>query len=513
MSKLYQELADVSDVFNISEVKFGFLNPEAMKKASVCHVVVPDTYEGSEPKENGLFDPRMGVIERGRICPTDDYDHTICPGYFGHIELPFPVFWVQHIETIIKLLRCVCIRCSNILIDKSNTAFMNELKNKKGASAFKYISDYCSKQTNKKCVYNGGCNAIQPNTYRKIMGDKQKKEEENPLRIDAEYSGDVFKDVTEKKMKFALPVETILNIFRRITPQDCELLGFDNNESRPEWMICTVVPVAPPAVRPSVRQDNNQRAEDDLTSKYIDIIKAVSDLKTAMQKSLRRETEADVEKSAKEIREYVGLIQYHVATLVDNEIKSIPPSSRRSGQPLKMIRQRLKGKEGRIRSNIMGKRVDFSGRTVVDVDPNISIDQYGVPEKIAMNLTIPETVTKYNRLKLLKLVRNGPNIHPGARQITKMNYDENGTAHPEHIYLKHIDRDSVELEEGDVVERHLMDGDWGQFNRQPSLHRMSMMAHRVKVMPGKTFRLNVYVCRPYNADFDKLQSSVENRRH
>jgi len=116
-------------------------------------------------------------------------------------------------------------------------------------------------------------------------------------------------------------------------------------------------------------------------------------------------------------------------------------------------------------------------------------------------------------LKLLKLVRNGPNIHPGARQITKMNYDENGIAHPEHIYLKHIDRDSVELEEGDVVERHLMDGDWGQFNRQPSLHRMSMMAHRVKVMPGKTFRLNVYVCRPYNADFDKLQSSVENRRH
>jgi DNA-directed RNA polymerase II subunit RPB1 len=146
--------------------------------------------------------------------------------------------------------------------------------------------------------------------------------------------------------------------------------------------------------------------------------------------------------------------------------------------------------------------VDFSGRTVVDVDPNISIDEYGVPEKIAMNLTFPEVVTKYNKAKLYKLVRNGPAIHPGAKQIIKMNYDENGTAHPENIYLKRIDRTSIVLEEGDVVERHLIDGDIGLFNRQPSLHRMSMMAHKVKVMPGKTFRLNVYVTPCYNADFD-----------
>lgn len=504
MSKLLQELADVSDVFNISEVKFGLLNPEALKKASVCHVVVPETYEGSEPKENGLFDPRMGVIERGRICPTDEYDHTITPGYFGHIELPLPVFWVQHMETIVKLLRCVCIRCANILIDKSNPTIMKELKKKNGANAFKWITDYCSKQTNKKCVYNGGCNAIQPNTYRKMVGEKFKND--NIVQIEAEYSAESFKDATEKKMKFVLPVEHILNIFKRITHEDAELLGFDNQDSRPEWMICTVVPVAPPAVRPSVRQDNNQRAEDDLTSKFADIIKASNILKKELEKSLKKEADAEKEGSSRQntINGIRANLQYHVATLVDNEIKNIPPAMRRSGQPLKMIRQRLKGKEGRIRFNIMGKRVDFSGRTVVGVDPNISIDQYGVPEKIAMNLTVPETVTKYNKVKLYKLVRNGPNVHPGARQITKMNYDENGIAHPEHIYLKYIDRDSIILEEGDVVERHLMDGDWGQFNRQPSLHRMSMMAHKVKVMPGKTFRLNVYVCAPYNADFDKL---------
>lgn len=500
MSKLLQELSDVSNIANITEVKFGLLNPEALKKASVCHVTIPETYDGNEPKENGLFDPRMGVLERGRICPTDDYDHTICPGYFGHIELPLPVYWIQHMDTIIKLLRCVCIRCANLLVDKSNPIIMKELKKKNGANAFKYIADLCTKQSSKKCIYNGGCNAVQPTIYRKVMGDKYKND--NIIQIDAEYSSDAFKDANEKKLKFMLPVEHVLNIFKKITNEDAELLGFDVLDSRPEWMICTVVPVAPPAVRPSVRQDNNQRAEDDLTSKIAEIVKNVNLLKKELEKALKKDSDVEKESSARQINLVHNMIQYHVATMVDNEIKNIPVSSRRSGQPLKMIRQRLKGKEGRIRSNIMGKRVDFSGRTVVGVDPSISIDEYGVPMKIAMNLTIPEIVTKYNKEKLYRLVRTGPLVHPGAKQITKMNYDENGIAHPEHIYLKYIDRNSVVLEDGDVVDRHLMDGDWGQFNRQPSLHRMSMMAHKVKVMPGKTFRLNVYCTAPYNADFD-----------
>ena len=509
MSKLIQELADVSDVQNISEVKFGLLNPEALKKASVCHVTVPETYEGSEPKENGLFDVKMGVIERGRICPTDEYDHTICPGYFGHIELPLPVYWIQHMDTIVKLLRCVCIRCGNVLFDKSNPAIMKELKKRSAASAFKFVSDLCSKQSMKKCIYNGGCNAIQPSTYRKVTADKIKSSEVvSTLHIEAEYPSDAFEDANEKKMKFVLPVEHVLNIFRRITDENASLMGFDVQDSRPEWMICTVVPVAPPAVRPSVRQDNNQRAEDDLTSKFAEIIKSVNVLKKEIEKTLKKTTEEEREASNRLVEGARSWVQFAVATLVDNESKNIPTSNRRSGQPMKTIRQRLKGKDGRIRSNIMGKRVDFSGRTVVDVDPNISIDEYGVPERIAMNLTFPEIVTKYNKAKLYKLVRNGPSVHPGAKQIIKMNYDENGIAHPENIYLKRIDRTSIVLEEGDVVERHLIDGDIGLFNRQPSLHRMSMMAHKVKVMPGKTFRLNVYVTPAYNADFDKI--SVEN---
>ena len=500
MSKLLQELADSSNVESITQVKFGLLNPEALKKASVCEILVPETYDGTEPKENGLFDTRMGVIDRGRICPTDEYDSSITPGYFGHIELPLPVYWIQHMETIVKLLRCVCISCSNVLFDKSDPILMKELKKRGKASAFKYIVEYCNK-AKKTCIYNGGCNAAQPYTYRKLMADKIKNNE-NVVQIEAEYKAEQLKDPSEKKMKFILQPSDVYNIFKRISHEDAELLGFDNEDSRPEWMICTVVPVAPPAVRPSVREDNNKRAEDHLTSQYAMIFRTVKQLKKAIE----------TDKDTLTINKWLGLVQIYVATLVDNEVQNIPPVTLRSGQPLKTIRQRLKGKEGRIRGNIMGKRVDFSGRTVVGVDPNMSIDEYGVPEKIAMNLTIPETVTKWNKSKLYKLVRNGPNKHPGARRITKMNYDEMGKPHPEHVYLKIIDRDSVVLEEGDIVERHLMDGDIGQFNRQPTLHRMSMMAHKVRVMKGNTFRLNVYVCRPYNADFDK-SITVENREH
>lgn len=490
MSKLLQELSDVNNVKSISQVQFGLLDPDLLRKASVVEVTLPDTYEGTEPKENGLFDPRMGVIEKGRICPVDEYDHTITPGYFGHIELPLPVFWIQHVDTITKLLRCTCIRCSSLLINKSDAQLMREIKKRSGESRFRYIVELCTKNSNKKCI-NEGCFADQPATYRKIMGDKIKTND-NIVQIEAEFKPDSLKDPEDKKMKTILSPKHVYNIFKRITPENVTILGFNNKYAKPEWLICTVLPVSPPAARPSVRQDNNQRAEDDITAQYSNIVKTVRQLKKAIEKDAEKKT----------INALHGLLQYHIATLVDNEIKDVPQAAHRSGRPLKVIRQRLKGKEGRLRMNLMGKRSDFSARTVIGVDPNISIDEYGVPEKIAMNLTIPERVTKLNLNKLYKLVRNGPNNYPGAKQVTKMNFDENGKPNPETISLKYIDRNTIVLEEGDMVERHVIDGDIALFNRQPSLHRMSMMGHKVKVMKGLTFRLNVFVCKPYNADFD-----------
>ncbi|KAI5301702.1 DNA-directed RNA polymerase II subunit rpb1, partial [Ascosphaera atra] len=181
---------------------------------------------------------------------------------------------------------------------------------------------------------------------------------------------------------------------------------------------------------------------------------------------------------------------------MDNDIAGQPKAMQKSNRPVKAIRGRLKGKEGRLRQNLMGKRVDFSARTVITGDPNLSLDEVGVPVSIARTLTYPEVVTPYNINKLGALIDNGPDVHPGARYVMRST--------GERIDLRHYKGGSGKtfLQYGWRVERHIQDGDIILFNRQPSLHKESMMAHRVRVMPYSTFRLNLSVTTPYNADFD-----------
>lgn len=155
---------------------------------------------------------------------------------------------------------------------------------------------------------------------------------------------------------------------------------------------------------------------------------------------------------------------------MDNDLPGQPQALQKSGRPVKSIRARLKGKEGRLRGNLMGKRVDFSARTVITGDPNIALDEVGVPFSIARNLTYPERVTPYNIGYLQDLVRNGPNEYPGARYVVRDTGDR--------IDLRYNKRADTFLQYGWIVERHLKDGDLVLFNRQPSLHKMSMSTLR-----------------------------------
>ena len=382
-----------------------------------------------------------------------------------------------------KTLKCFCIRCSSILLNKEDETEqmrMDFFRNEKNRKKFAVYYDILNK--NKTCFV---CGFTQPSKFIK------------------EGVAKIFADWQETSIKEHLNPERIHRMFKRITDEDCAIMGFDKNWCRPDWLICTVLPVCPPAVRPSVRQHTGQRSEDDITHKLIDILKTNQQLKKKLEnKSTPPET----------IEGFWDLLQYHVATYVDNDIPNVNESRHRSGRALKVIVQRLKGKDGRIRGNLMGKRVDYSARTVITPDPNIKIDQLGVPMKIAKNLTFPEIVNKYNIVKLTKMVRNGPDKYPGAKSIKRAS-DGSSTS------LLYIERDNIELEMGDIVHRHLLDDDNVLFNRQPSLHKMSMMAHRVKVMKYNTFRLNVSVTKPYNADFDgdemnmhvpqSIQTSVE----
>uniref|UniRef100_A0A6N2M9V3 DNA-directed RNA polymerase subunit n=1 Tax=Salix viminalis TaxID=40686 RepID=A0A6N2M9V3_SALVM len=253
-------------------------------------------------------------------------------------------------------------------------------------------------------------------------------------------------------------------------------------------MILQVLPIPPPPVRPSVMMDTSSRSEDDLTHQLAMIIRH--------NENLRRQERSGA--PAHIISEFAQLLQFHVATYFDNDLPGQPRATQRSGRPIKSICSRLKAKEGRIRGNLMGKRVDFSARTVITPDPTINIDELGVPWSIALNLTYPETVTPYNIERLKELVEYGPHPPPGKTGAKYIIRDDG-----QRLDLRYLKKSSDHhLELGYKVERHLNDGDFVLFNRQPSLHKMSIMGHRIKIMPYSTFRLNLSVTSPYNADFD-----------
>ncbi|EJW03738.1 hypothetical protein EDEG_01976 [Edhazardia aedis USNM 41457] len=483
----------------IKSVQFGLFSPVKIKQHSVLHVQHPETLENGMPKESGLSDPRMGVIDNQLLCSTCNLNCMECQGHFGHIELCKPVFHVNFLNRIKKVLETVCFYCSSIKNSKTDneeqknsdsqmvkskslsTSSGNEStigKSSNGTSQEEsMIRPQCSiPKTSLRNALNKVWAANKTKFTCDVCGNKQpiiRKEGMNLL---------AFMKNTDTEGKVILTAEKAYGILKKISDEDIVKLGFDIEHSRPEWMILTTLLVSPPSCRPAVQMDN-LRGEDDLTHKYADIIKANNNLR-------RYETEGA---PSHILRDYEQLLQFHVATLMDNEISGQPQALQKNGRPLKSLSARLKGKEGRLRYNLMGKRVDFSARTVITPDPNISLDEVGIPFTVAMTHTFSEHVNLLNIDYLRELVNNGPSKHPGANYVIRTD--------GQRIDLR-FNRSDVNLQVGYVVERHLKDGDIVLFNRQPSLHKMSMMAHRVRVMQKKTFRLNLSVTTPYNADFD-----------
>jgi len=451
-------------------IQFSILSPDEIRKGSVAEITSRDTYINNKPVIGGLFDPRMGVLEPGLICPTDGLDYMETPGYFGHIELARPVFYIQYLNTIIKILRSVCVKCSKLKISKEN---YKQALDMKPDDRWNYVFQLASKV--KRCGEDNedGCGCLQPKKIKK----------EGLATLFAEWDNEGVANVDSDKLNMKLTPEIVLKIFRRISDEDVTFMGFSPVFSRPDWMVCQVLAVPPPAVRPSVKMDGQQRSEDDVTHIMVDIIKR----NKILQEKIQEGANSNI------IDDYHTVLQYFVATLVDNKIPGVASVAQRSGRPLKSIKERLNGKGGRVRGNLMGKRVDFSARSVITPDPNLSIRELGIPLKVAKNITKPVKVNDMNKKLLTTMVRAGPDNYPGAKILEKKS--------GESISLRYADRENVVLENGDVVHRHMMDGDAILFNRQPTLHRMSMMCHIAVIMyKGDTFRMNVADTKPYNAD-------------
>ncbi len=450
----------------ICAIKFGLLSPQEIRKMSATKIITADTYdEDSFPIEMGLMDPRLGVIEPGLRCKTCGHKVDECPGHFGHIDLAMPVIHVGYTKLLKTLLKSTCRACGKLLLSESSiSGYREELEE---------YEDYVSSSADLEEMAEAPIkDAIQVKVCPHC-GEEQKK-----ITLD--------KPTTFREDGHKLTPKEVRERMERIPDEHLGPLGLDRTAMRPEWMVLTALPVPPVTVRPSITLESGDRSEDDLTHKLVDVLR--------INQRLRENRDAGAPQLI--VEDLWELLQYHVTTYFDNQTSGIPPARHRSGRPLKTLAQRLKGKEGRFRSNLSGKRVNFSARTVISPDPFMRLNQVAVPRGVAMELTVPIHVNENNMGVCKTLVLSGPDKYPGCNYVIR----------PDGRRIKLTDKNAdtvVETLEVDyIIERHLVDGDVVLFNRQPSLHRMSIMAHEVRVIDGKTFRFNLAVCPPYNADFD-----------
>ena len=613
----------------IAQIRFGLMDPAEIRKMSAVEVKTADTYkDDGHAYKQGLMDPHMGVIEPGLRCPTDNCLYQESPGHFGHIQLELPVIHIGFVNLIKTALKATCNDCSNILLHgEPGTSPLGT----EGESE----QDYYRKRIRDVITKHG----VGSTEFSKIIKEVEKVTTGTKRTLCMHCQKPQGKIVLDKPTTFKekIEVQGQQGTDRKLNPRDVRewlsgipddhliFIGMDK-QNRPEWVVLKVLPVPPITVRPSITLDSGDRSEDDLTHKLVDVLR--------INQRLRENRDSGAPQLI--VEDLWELLQYHITTYFDNQTSGIPPARHRSGRTLKTLTQRLKGKEGRFRSNLSGKRVNFCARSVISPDPYLSVNEVGVPTKIAKELTVPIRVTTRNREQMRQMILRGPDVHPGVnyivrgdgrrlkinprsrliqagwrchnpecgvdtnneyhgmrpdlhavlpapnflpglvvqKQITLSGMDQ----HQEETYvvndtatlnnLQGIDENGKKLPMGDKratihyrwmhelsqadnpnpepfpaelevtcphcgspedeiygertgvedrlstldrygnpkpglqVERHLIDGDVVIFNRQPSLHRMSMMVHEVRVMEGHTFRFNLAVCTPYNADFD-----------
>jgi DNA-directed RNA polymerase subunit A' len=436
----------------VRALKFSLLSPDKIKKLATAKIVTPELYDiDGFPVDGGLMDLRLGAIDPGVRCRTCGKRVKECPGHPGCIELARPVFHIKYIPLVELCLRSFCPYCGKLtLSDEKQKTYSISERAKKARDA-------------KKCPH---CNE----TIERIKLEKPSTFMMGKKRVSAIEIRDRLVHIPDEELK---------------------KIGINALTCRPEWAVLALLLVPSVTVRPSITLDSGERSEDDLTHKLSDIIRA--------NQRLWENLNAGAPEVI--IEDLWDLLQYHVTTFFDNNVTRIPPARHRSGQPLKTITERIKGKEGRIRHNLAGKRVNYSARTVVSPDPFIKMNEIGVPFEIARIITVAETVTSMNIEQMKEIIKKGDN-YPGANYVVRPDGKR------KKITKELMEELCNEIQPGYKVERHLIDGDIVLFNRHPTLHKQGIMAHYVKVLPYRTFRLHPAAAAPYNADFDGDEMNI-----
>jgi len=492
----------------ITHVQFGLLNPEDVRRQSVVPITTPTLYTRQLPSVGGLNDLRMGSCDRRFHCGTCRNDMIKCPGHVGHLDLACPMYHVGMVSIVLKMLRCVCFFCSDLLVELVEGD--PRLLGLEARERLLFVSNLC--KSRRPCRVCGG----QQPKYVFTRATTAISLDTSAMKFEsADEEAHMTKPFTPARAR---------HILSDIPDSVVRVLGSNPTCARPEWMVLTVLQVPPPISRPCITASDGSRTkgQDDVTIKLGEIFKANKALDTTCRDAGVRsgfmppastaeawcpgeswdmgaslEPEGRAEKLAS-VHTAMDVLQQHLVQYFHHGTTGADAKGgggRAHARALRLIPARWRGKKGRFRGNLAGKRVNYSSRTVASPAPDYDVDEVGVPAMVAHHLTFPERVTPFNIKMLTEAVVRGPGVARGATSVIVPGSDP--------IDLSLCEgRDAIVLDVGWIVERHLFDGDWVLLNRQPSLHRMSIMAHRIRVIPDRTFRLPVCDTTPYNADFD-----------
>jgi DNA-directed RNA polymerase beta' subunit len=454
----------------LSGIRVAFYTEDEIRKLCVAKVTNAATYDRGIPRLEGLNDPRLGISHQTTRCPTCNEIH--CDQHMGYVELARPVYRLGAINYVIQILRCVCRACASPKYDD-----ISPFQNYSPKDKLRAVSDLC--KTKYICQV---CKEPQPNYSRK-----------DRTFIETSYREKDLLGITDPEHKAHLLAKFEPEEARAILEALSDKIKTDLNLFHPEEMVARLQLIPPPCIRPSnFVGDSKVRSENDLTVALQDLVKASLD--TAVDP--RNYTKLQVMQA--------GLVNHTIKKTVGAKLGVVPNLVVSNKRKVIDLKTRLSGKKGRFRGNLSGKRVDQSGRSVVGPDCSHDITELGVPSTMMNTFTFPERVTSFNKQMLAKSIMTGAYKDNGAMAV------QQGSSL---IWLPILDLDArldlaAQLKPGDIVERHLKDGDWVIFNRQPSLWKASMMAFTIYRTNTLCFRLPLPVTKPFNADFDGDEMNV-----
>ena len=458
----------MSDYQNFNSIQIGLASPEKIREWSRGEVKKPETinYRTLKPEKDGLYCERIFGPTKDWECHCGKYKRVRYKGVvcdrcgvevtrakvrrerMGHIELAVPVSHIWYFKGIPsrmglildmspRLLEKVLYFAAYIVIDPGKTALMkNQILTEK--------------------EYREECEKYGQNSFRAGMGAEAVLEMLQEIDLDKLYEelkADLDGAKGQKKVRTVRRLEVVE--------------AFRQSGNKPEWMILSVIPVIPPDIRPMVQLDGGRFATSDLNDLYRRVINRNNRLKRLL----------DLGAPEIIVRNEKRMLQEAVDALIDNGRRGRPvvgPGNR----PLKSLSDMLKGKQGRFRQNLLGKRVDYSGRSVIVVGPELKIYQCGLPKKMALELFKP--------FVMKRLVNDGlaHNIKSAKRMVERV-------------------RPEVWAVLEEVISEHPV-----LLNRAPTLHRLGIQAFEPVLVDGKALKLHPLVCTAFNADFDGDQMAV-----